>query len=101
MSPASISDLSLVFQLQHRSPRLIRQLSLNPREPVLCGLVPGRTGDFFETSKRKGPGRDEIACAMLVVDGERLDGLTRDVSRTPAQLDQLAPVAGRLIELSA
>ena len=65
-------------------------LSFNPRQPMLHRLIPGGLARV-KTPQRKRSRRGQIARAMLVMDGERLARLAREMRRTGGNLEQLAP----------
>src|SRR5712692_8068220 len=61
------------------------------------GLVRERLGPVFQTPQGERFRRREVANAMLVVNGERLAGLTSHVTRTALNIEELSPVAGRIV----
>src|SRR6185295_1002017 len=71
------------------------ELPVDPREPVLDGVLAGRGGLERQRLQREAARRVQVADAMLVMDRERLRGLARISRRAAAHPEQLAPGGSR------
>ena len=81
----------------HRLGRRAAELAVDPREAVAPSLYARRADIELKRLHREQPCRAEVAQAALMVHGQRLGRLLRDVCRAAAQRENVPPGPGGLL----